>query len=93
MSTSLSTNRSTIHPGRPLAQDHLSVWADETTKVQNVGKRVFRGLVEVHQVANGYIASIASGDGRLADTHIAHTITEVNEIIAAAMVAFQLENS
>jgi hypothetical protein len=26
-------------------------------------------------------------------THIASTIVEVNEIIAAAMVAFQLENS
>jgi len=55
-------------------------------------KRIFQGNIEVNQVANGYTVNIGSKDGYEYTTHIAHTIVEVNEIIAAAMVAFQLEN-
>jgi hypothetical protein len=55
-------------------------------------RRIFHGNVEVQQVANGYVVNIGTREGYEYTTHIAQTITEVNEIIAAAMVAFQLEN-
>ncbi len=56
-----------------------------------ISKKIFHGNIEVSQVANGYVVNIATREGYEYETHIAHTITEVNEIIAAAMVAFQLE--
>lgn len=54
-------------------------------------KKIFSGNIEVNQVANGFVVNIATKEGYEYETHIAQTITEVNEIIAAAMVAFQLE--
>lgn len=54
-------------------------------------KKIFSGNIEVQQVANGYVVNIGTKEGYEYTTHIAQTITEVNEIIAAAMVAFQLE--
>ena len=56
-------------------------------------KKIFEGRIEVQQVANGYVVNIGVKDGYEYTTHIASSITEVNEIIAAAMVAFQLENT
>jgi hypothetical protein len=58
---------------------------------QTRSKKIFSGNIEVSQVANGYVVNIATREGYEYETHIAQTITEVNEIIAAAMVAFQLE--
>ena len=58
---------------------------------RRAGKKIFSGNIEVNQVANGYVVNIATREGYEYDTHIAHSIAEVNEIIAAAMVAFQLE--
>lgn len=55
-------------------------------------KKIFDGRIEVQQVANGYVVHIGVKEGYECTTHIASTIVEVNEIIAAAMVAFQLEN-
>lgn len=55
-------------------------------------KRIFTGNIEVSQVANGYMVNIGTREGYEYTTYIAHSIVEVNEIIAAAMVAFQLEN-
>ena len=55
-------------------------------------KRIFTGNIEVSQVANGYMINIGTREGYEYTTYIAHSIVEVNEIIAAAMVAFQLEN-
>jgi hypothetical protein len=55
-------------------------------------KKVFHGLIEVTQVANGFIVNIGRKEGYEFDTHIATTITEVNEIIAAQIVAFKLED-
>jgi hypothetical protein len=55
-------------------------------------KKIFSGNIEVSQVANGYVVNIGVKEGYEYTTHIASNITEVNEIIAAAMVAFQLEN-
>jgi hypothetical protein len=57
----------------------------------SANKKIFSGNIEVQQVSNGYVVNIATKEGYEYTTHIAHTITEVNEIIAAAMVAFQLE--
>ena len=54
-------------------------------------RKIFSGNIEVQQVANGYVVNIGTKEGYEYTTHIAQTITEVNEIIAAAMVAFQLE--
>jgi hypothetical protein len=59
----------------------------------NTSKRVFMGNIEVLHVSNGYVVNIGTREGYEYTTHIASTIVEVNEIIAAAMVAFQLENS
>lgn len=58
---------------------------------RSLSKKIFSGNIEVQQVSNGYVVNIATREGYEYETHIAHTITEVNEIIAAAMVAFQLE--
>jgi hypothetical protein len=55
-------------------------------------KKLFHGTVEVLQVANGYIVNIGRKEGYEYETYIAETITDVNERIAAAIVAFQLEN-
>ena len=54
-------------------------------------KKLFHGTVEVLQVANGYIVNIGRKEGYEYETYIADTITDVNERIAAAIVAFQLE--
>lgn len=55
-------------------------------------KKLFHGMVEVLQVANGYIVNIGRKEGYEFETHIALTITEVNEIINAQIVAFKLED-
>lgn len=60
---------------------------------RSTSKRVFMGNIEVLHVSNGYVVNIGTKEGYEYTTHIAQTIVEVNEIIAAAMVAFQLENS
>ena len=56
-------------------------------------RKIFHGVVEVLQVANGYIVNIGRKEGYAYDTYIAETIPEVNERIAAAIVAFQLEGT
>ena len=58
---------------------------------RTLSKKIFSGNIEVQQVSNGYVVNIGTKEGYEYTTHIAQTITEVNEIIAAAMVAFQLE--
>lgn len=55
-------------------------------------KKLFHGSVEVLQVANGYVINIGRKEGYEYETYIAETITDVNERIAAAIVAFQLES-
>jgi hypothetical protein len=55
-------------------------------------KKLFHGTVEVLQAANGYIVNIGRKEGYEYETYIAETITDVNERIAAAIVAFQLES-
>lgn len=62
-----------------------------TPSRRGVSKKIFSGNIEVQQVSNGYVVNIATREGYEYETYIAHTIVEVNEIIASAMVAFQLE--
>jgi hypothetical protein len=69
-----------------------SVMQNTVRAKANTSKRIFHGNIEVLHVSNGYVVNIATKEGYEYTTHIASTIVEVNEIIAAAMVAFQLEN-
>jgi hypothetical protein len=55
-------------------------------------EKLFDGRVEVLKVSNGYIVNIGRREGYEYDTHIAETIQEVNDIIAAQIVAFRLED-
>lgn len=55
-------------------------------------KKLFHGNIEVLQVANGYIVNIGRREGYEYETHIATSVVEVNEIIAAQIVAFRLED-
>lgn len=59
---------------------------------KTASKKVFSGNIEVQHVANGYVVHIGTRDGYEYETHIAASITEVNEIIAAQIVAFRLED-
>lgn len=69
------------------------------TSMQDVAKAhaapypsmVFRGFIEVAKATNGYIVSISRGVGNVGDVSVAKTVEEVNQIIAAAMVSFRLE--
>lgn len=58
---------------------------------QSMTKKIFEGRIEVLQAANGYIVNIGKKEGYEFETHIAHSVKEVNEIIAAQIVAFRLE--
>ena len=66
--------------------------AAKVAKTYSHNKKVFHGNIEVLQVANGYVVSIGTREGYEYETHIASSITEVNEIIAAQIVAFRLED-
>ncbi len=70
---------------------HQNMLGTERQARRATSKKIFSGNIEVQQVANGFVVNIGTRDGYEYETHIAQTITEVNEIIAAAMVAFQLE--
>lgn len=55
-------------------------------------EKLFSGNVEVLRVSNGYIVNIGRREGYEYETHIAETVQEVNDIIAAQIVAFRLED-
>jgi len=80
-----------LTPGQLSAAMQNSILRQEPKRF-NSSKKIFDGRIEVQQVANGYVVNIGVKEGYEYTTHIASSITEVNEIIAAAMVAFQLEN-
>jgi hypothetical protein len=71
-----------------------AAYAQQILKKESAPKsrKLFHGTVEVLQVANGYIVNIGRKEGYEYETYIAETITDVNERIAAAIVAFQLES-
>lgn len=70
-------------------------YANQIAKEQAVAdssKTLFKAAIEVVKVANGYLVHIGRREGYSYDTHIAATVAEVNEIIAAQIVAFRLED-
>lgn len=73
-------------------QNSILAQMGEQRRVNVTNKKLFHGNIEVLQVANGYIVNIGRKEGYEYETHIATTITEVNEIIAAQIVAFRLED-
>ena len=83
---------STMTTGQISAAMQNSILRQEPKRYSTT-KKIFSGNIEVSQVANGYVVNIGVKEGYEYTTHIASSITEVNEIIAAAMVAFQLENT
>jgi hypothetical protein len=52
---------------------------------------VFKGTIEIMQVANGFVMNVATKEGYEYDTYVASTIQEVNERLAATIVSFRLE--
>ena len=66
--------------------------AEQARRMNPSTKKIFHGNVEVMQVANGFVVNIGRKEGYEYETHIASSITEVNEIIAAQIVAFKLED-
>jgi hypothetical protein len=52
---------------------------------------VFKGTIEIMQVANGFVMNVATKEGYEYDTYVASTIQEVNERLAATIVSFKLE--
>lgn len=59
---------------------------------KSMNRKVFYGNIEVLQVSNGFVVNIGTREGYEYETHIASSIAEVNEIIAAQIVAFKLED-
>jgi hypothetical protein len=52
---------------------------------------VFKGTIEIMQVANGFVINVATKEGYEYDSYVASTIQEVNERLAATIVSFKLE--
>jgi hypothetical protein len=81
--------------GNTMSQQQMNAYSASSMIRQEAvpkSKKLFHGTVEVLQVANGYIVNIGRKEGYEYETYIAETITDVNERIAAAIVAFQLES-
>jgi hypothetical protein len=81
------------YPGNVTTTTLANQYANAIMQKEQVSKskKLFHGTVEVIQVANGYIVNIGRREGYEYETYIADTITDVNDRIAAAIVAFQLE--
>ena len=67
-----------------------SILHKEQTMRRSVSKKIFSGNIEVQQVSNGYVINIATREGYEYETHIAQTITEVNEIITSHTLRLRL---
>lgn len=59
----------------------------------NRDKTLFRAMLEVTKVANGFLVKIATHEGELAETFIAETPEQVNDIILASITKFRLEQA
>lgn len=88
----VTTNKTSPLQGQMTAAIQQGILAQPQRHFTATNKKLFHGMVEVLQVANGYIVNIGRKEGYEYETHIAATITEVNEIIAAQIVAFKLED-
>jgi hypothetical protein len=89
LSNMLHTITTVTNPAHIAAQ--ANGMRDYIDKPRMKNKTIFSGRIEVQQVCNGYIVHIASREGYEFDSHIAATVKDVNELIATAIVAFQLE--
>lgn len=91
--TSIGGAQGSIYPGNVTNTTLANQYANAIKQKEQVSKskKLFHGTVEVIQVANGYIVNIGRKEGYEYETYIADTITDVNDRIAAAIVAFQLE--
>ena len=78
-----------IQPGAASSGQTAAYSTERFPKTKNVV--VFKGTIEIMQVANGFVMNIASKEGCSYDTYIASTIQEVNERLTATVVAFKLE--
>lgn len=72
-----------------------TMWAikNSTTGSSMTSKNsiVFKGTIEIVQVANGFVMNVTTKEGYEYDTYVASTIQEVNERLAATIVSFKLE--
>lgn len=92
MHSLLGSSAGQIAAGHPLMSNTAATQVAPKSATRSTSKKLFHGSVEVLQVANGYVVHIARKEGYEYETYIADTITDVNERIAAAIVAFQLES-
>lgn len=67
--------------------------AMERSYRSNRDKTLFRAMLEVTKVANGFLVKIATHEGELAETFIAETPEQVNDIILASITKFRLEEA
>jgi hypothetical protein len=86
--TTAVANRITAGSMSPVdfIDSHKKMWAR-----QNGRELVFRGMVEVEQVANGYLINISYDPQKPSMSYIANSLQEVNDIITAQIVCFKLE--
>lgn len=90
--SNLTANKTSALQGQLAAAVQQGILAQPPRQYTATNKKLFHGNIEVLQVANGYIVNIGRKEGYEYETHIAATITEVNEIISAQIVAFKLED-
>lgn len=85
---------STITTSQSAIQSAYATQAANILKPERVSRneKLFSGNVEVLRVSNGYIVNIGRREGYEYETHIAETVQEVNDIIAAQIVVFRLED-
>ena len=84
--TSVTSAQTAAYPAQTAAHP-----TERLPKTKNIV--VFKGTIEIMQVANGFVMNIATKEGYAYDTYIASTIQEVNERLTATMVAFKLEQT
>jgi hypothetical protein len=86
---STQPNLNTVISAATAGQNAVAYPTDRLPKTKNIV--VFKGTIEIMQVANGFVMNIATKEGYAYDTYIASTIQEVNERLTATMVTFKLE--
>jgi hypothetical protein len=67
-------------------EGHKKMWSKQAGR-----ENVFKGMVEVDRVANGYLITISHDPQKPSLSYIANSLQEVNDIITAQIVCFKLE--
>ena len=68
-----------------------NITSSTTTAMPLTTSVIFHATIQVVKAANGYIVNIGRREGYEYETFIAESIVQVNEVIAAQMVAMKLE--